>query len=462
MRTLGNIIWHIPFLGFLFALAYALGGLFFCITIIGIPIGLGWLQFSLFLLSPFSKAMVSRKDLELLTGQKQGDGMHAFSFIVRILYFPFGLLAAIGALCTIVAEFISLIGIPSGIVWAKSLSTIFNPVNKVCVPRAVAMEIERRKNEGTLNRYASQRTNAGPSGSTVTNNPADKEYIEKALKKSDEELKEIIQSKEDYNPKLVKAAEKVLQARTTGEEIKYEEPESINEPYVYNDNLNFMNVRGEILLMAGVMLPMLSPIILLPISFFIDRFSLGSTSVLWFNFLEAIYYILELGGAFLVFNGWMTIKKDRYLNLGMTFILASTFIIIMECALRIMINYQIISVSDLINDEIRPIFITTTVLYLASLIAGIVLWKIHDKTMNTIGAFIICFATTILYGYNLFRPEIHRYLTDHYNDFTDYENFIITGINIFMPLLIAFGWYKFINLGKPSSKTTCTENSNKS
>lgn len=183
MRTLGNIIWHIPFLGFLFALAYALGGLFFCITIIGIPIGLGWLQFSLFLLSPFSKAMVSRKDLELLTGQKQGDGMHAFSFIVRILYFPFGLLAAIGALCTIVAEFISLIGIPSGIVWAKSLSTIFNPVNKVCVPRAVAMEIERRKNEGTLNRYASQRTNAGPSGSTVTNNPADKEYIEKALKK---------------------------------------------------------------------------------------------------------------------------------------------------------------------------------------------------------------------------------------------------------------------------------------
>ena len=72
MRTLGNIIWHIPFLGFLFALAYALGGLFFCITIIGIPIGLGWLQFSLFLLSPFSKAMVSRKDLELLTGQNKG------------------------------------------------------------------------------------------------------------------------------------------------------------------------------------------------------------------------------------------------------------------------------------------------------------------------------------------------------------------------------------------------------
>ncbi|MCD7849904.1 MAG: hypothetical protein LUH63_09290 [Parabacteroides sp.] len=155
MRTLGNIIWHIPFLGFLFALTYALGGLFFCITVIGIPVGLGWLQFSLFLLSPFSKAMVSREDLALLTGQQQGEAMQTFSFIVRILYFPFGLFAAIGAICTIVCEFISLIGIPFGIVWAKSLSTIFNPVNKVCVPRAVAMEIERRKNEGTLNRYAS-------------------------------------------------------------------------------------------------------------------------------------------------------------------------------------------------------------------------------------------------------------------------------------------------------------------
>ena len=33
MRTFGNIIWHFPFLGFLQSLAYAIGGVFWCITI---------------------------------------------------------------------------------------------------------------------------------------------------------------------------------------------------------------------------------------------------------------------------------------------------------------------------------------------------------------------------------------------------------------------------------------------
>lgn len=146
MKTFGNIIWHFPFFGFLFALAYAIIGLIACMTIIGIPIGLGLFQFSQFLLSPFSKAMVTRKDLEMIDGNKQGDAMKAFSFIVRILYFPFGLVAAISAICTIIVEFITIIGIPSGMVWAKSLSTIFNPVNKVCVPKAVADRIEAIKN----------------------------------------------------------------------------------------------------------------------------------------------------------------------------------------------------------------------------------------------------------------------------------------------------------------------------
>lgn len=146
MRTFLNIIWHFPFFGFLFALAYALAGVFWCVTIIGFPIGLGMFQLSFFLFSPFSKAMVSRQDLALVTGDKQGTGLAAFSFLIRILYFPFGLFAAIGTVMLIIGEFLSLIGIPSGIVWAKALDTIFNPVNKVCVPKIVAEEIERRKN----------------------------------------------------------------------------------------------------------------------------------------------------------------------------------------------------------------------------------------------------------------------------------------------------------------------------
>ena len=70
MRTLGNIIWHFPFFGWVFSLCYAISGLFWCITIIGIPLGLGLFQLSLFTLAPFSNRLVSRTDLELLTGEK--------------------------------------------------------------------------------------------------------------------------------------------------------------------------------------------------------------------------------------------------------------------------------------------------------------------------------------------------------------------------------------------------------
>lgn len=49
--------------------------------------------------------------------------------------------------------------------------------------------------------------------------PTKDEYLEKALSKSDDELKEIIRQKEDYNPQLVHNAKKVLIARMTGTEI---------------------------------------------------------------------------------------------------------------------------------------------------------------------------------------------------------------------------------------------------
>lgn len=240
MRTLGNIIWHIPYLGFIKSLAYAIGGLFWCATIVGIPLGLGLFQLSLFMLAPFSKGLVSKKDLEMLTGEKQDSFVKAWAIVIRILYFPFGLLMAMVSISVIVAEFVSLIGIPCGLVEAKALSTIFNPINKKCVPRAVAEEIERRKASNTLNKYlktsdaqtsavttqvageTTQRTDASVS---VTD-----EFIRKAEAKTDEELKSILQHREDYNPQLIKASEKVLLDRITGVAVKpkitVQEPET--------------------------------------------------------------------------------------------------------------------------------------------------------------------------------------------------------------------------------------------
>ena len=141
MRTLGNILWHIPFLGFLSALGTFLVGGLFVITVIGAPIGFGLIQLSKFLLTPFSSAMISKSDL----GVEQNKLWKSFGFIVRILYFPFGLFLAFVTMLQIAGLFISLIGIPVALVLAKSLGTYFNPVHKTCVPKAVKDELEQRK-----------------------------------------------------------------------------------------------------------------------------------------------------------------------------------------------------------------------------------------------------------------------------------------------------------------------------
>lgn len=141
MRTLGNILWHVPFLGFVSAfLNFLVGGLF-VITIIGAPIGLGLIQLSKFLLSPFSSAMISKSEL----GVEQNSLWKSFSLVVRIIYFPIGLILATISIFQIVALFVSIIGIPAALVAAKGLSTTFNPVNKVCVPKAVQDELNMRK-----------------------------------------------------------------------------------------------------------------------------------------------------------------------------------------------------------------------------------------------------------------------------------------------------------------------------
>jgi uncharacterized membrane protein YccF (DUF307 family) len=149
MRTFGNILWHIPFLGFLSAFSTFLIGGLFLITVIGAPIGLGLIQLSKFLLSPFSSSMVSKKDLNV----EQNKLWVAFGLIIRIFYFPFGLFLAAVTIFQIVGLFITLIGIPVALVLAKSLSTYFNPVHKVCVSKAVQEELERRKAAKHIDKY---------------------------------------------------------------------------------------------------------------------------------------------------------------------------------------------------------------------------------------------------------------------------------------------------------------------
>ena len=149
MRTLGNILWHVPFLGFISSLGTFLVGGLLVITVVGAPLGLGLIELSKFLLTPFSKAMINKKELK----QDTNPYWESFGIVVRILYFPFGLLLAALTILQIAGLFITIVGIPVAIVLAKSLSTYFNPVGKKCVPTAVADELSSRKAREQVNQH---------------------------------------------------------------------------------------------------------------------------------------------------------------------------------------------------------------------------------------------------------------------------------------------------------------------
>ncbi len=150
MRTLGNIIWHLPFLGFVSAIFTYLVGLILTLTVLAAPIGLGLMEHGKFLFAPFSFAMVSQ---EQLRPSRSTSGWQVYSTLVMVLYLPLGLLMAAMSVIQIVALFCSLVGIPAAIVVAKSLGTYVNPVGKQCVPQAVADEIQRRESVSHVRRH---------------------------------------------------------------------------------------------------------------------------------------------------------------------------------------------------------------------------------------------------------------------------------------------------------------------
>lgn len=61
MSLIGNILWLI-FGGFLTGLAYILGGMLVCLTVIGIPFGLQSIKYGFAVFMPFGKEVVELED----------------------------------------------------------------------------------------------------------------------------------------------------------------------------------------------------------------------------------------------------------------------------------------------------------------------------------------------------------------------------------------------------------------
>lgn len=99
MSCIGNLIWFI-FGGFVNALGWLFTGVFWCITIIGIPIGLQCFKLARLQLFPFGKEVVTVDD-------------SGFNFLLNIIWFIFGgIWLCIGNIISAVILCITIIGIP--------------------------------------------------------------------------------------------------------------------------------------------------------------------------------------------------------------------------------------------------------------------------------------------------------------------------------------------------------------
>ena len=105
------------------------------ITVIAAPIGLGLVQYSKFLLLPYSYAMIVKPEGDV----PPSPLWKTYSAILKIVYVIFiGIPLFLLTCCTI-------IGIPAAIILAKSVRTYLQPVDKICVPYRVADAIEDDK-----------------------------------------------------------------------------------------------------------------------------------------------------------------------------------------------------------------------------------------------------------------------------------------------------------------------------
>ncbi|WP_028660251.1 YccF domain-containing protein [Nocardioides insulae] len=121
MRFILNLIWAI-FCGFWMFLGYALAGLFFCITIIGIPFGLASFRIGVYALWPFGRTVVRRPT----AGAPSSIG-NIFWVVLA------GWWLAIGHIVSGIAWCVTIIGIPFGIASFKLVPVSLLPLGREIV-----------------------------------------------------------------------------------------------------------------------------------------------------------------------------------------------------------------------------------------------------------------------------------------------------------------------------------------
>ena len=144
-----NLIWFLVF-GFLNSIIYLVLSLLFAITIIGIPIAKSMLQFAKLSAFPFGKEVIREtelKGIENVSGLRKTGGI-----ILNIIWFPLGLILSLLHLILGIVAFITIIGIPIGVVYVRMGMFLLFPIGakvvskKQALASAVANEVSKRQN----------------------------------------------------------------------------------------------------------------------------------------------------------------------------------------------------------------------------------------------------------------------------------------------------------------------------
>lgn len=147
MSVLFNIIWFV-FGGELMAFVWLiLSGLFYA-TIIGAPIGRACLEFAKLSAFPFGKEIIRKAELKGHSNVSSAGKVARI--IINFLWLPIGLGLTIIYLTLGIVSFITIIGIPVGIVYTRMGKFLLFPIGARVVTKkqayasAAANEIEKR------------------------------------------------------------------------------------------------------------------------------------------------------------------------------------------------------------------------------------------------------------------------------------------------------------------------------
>jgi len=129
IRFILNIAWFI-FGGLIMAIAWALIGIFACLTIVGIPFARSCFVIAQLTLWPFGKDIERRERVT----RRHDIGTGSLGTIGNIIWFLlFGIWLAIGHLFHAVACFVTIIGIPFGIQHLKLAMLSLAPIGLTVV-----------------------------------------------------------------------------------------------------------------------------------------------------------------------------------------------------------------------------------------------------------------------------------------------------------------------------------------